>query len=385
MTSRRITYAIILLAVLAVFIMTDNDVALFLFVALAVIPFIFLIQLSIAMRRVKFDFGASSSCIRGKPLTITAKIGLAPRFLAGAAKVVLEIENTTFHTVEQRILLYNDLSFTPYDYKYFSDNSGRLVIKIKEIKLLDFFGLCSITVKSSSYEEAIVAPVLYDEMIVKLADNAQSMVSGERVLPQKGNDNTEIFDIRDYRDGDALKSIHWKLSGKFDTLKTKEFSATEDNHALILIDMSRKKWEYEATDKQLNCILDAAISISGALCADGFVHSVGWFGDGEFCHSQVNDAESLLAMTSALMSVKVAEENAETLEFYFRTEMSRIFQKVIFITSSVRPEEWKTLENSFVTAVAINDDENGEVYDGGAKVINVPCDGFVEYISAYRL
>lgn len=385
MLSRRITYAFILLASVGVFIMTDNNIALFFCVLFCVLPILFLIQLFIAARRVTFDFSASSSCMRGKALVVTAKIGLSPRFLAGSAKVVLEIENTTFHKTELRTFIYNDLSGDAYNFDFVSENSGRIVIKIKEIKLLDWLGLCSVKVKNSRYEEAIVAPILYDNVIVRLGESGQSYLSGETVLPKKGSDRSEIFNIRSYVDGDPLNTIHWKLSGKFDKLKVKEFSSTEDNHAMILIDMSRKKWGYEANDKQLNCILDAAISMSGSLISFGVAHSVGWFGDGEFCHSQVNDGESLVAMINALMSVKVEEGNAETLMYYTRTDTSQYYQKVIFLTPAIRPEEWKLLEKEHITAIAINDDTTQEFRLGGAKILNVPCDEFPKYISEYEL
>lgn len=35
---------------------------------------------------------------------------------------------------------------------------------------------------------------------------------------RKGNDPSEIFDIKDYTPGDDLRFVHWKLSGKADHL-----------------------------------------------------------------------------------------------------------------------------------------------------------------------
>lgn len=33
-------------------------------------------------------------------------------------------------------------------------------------------------------------------------------------LYKKGDDPSEIFDIRDFKDGDRFQQIHWKLSSK---------------------------------------------------------------------------------------------------------------------------------------------------------------------------
>ena len=39
-----------------------------------------------------------------------------------------------------------------------------------------------------------------------------------------GNDSSEIFDVREFRDGDKIQSIHWKLSAKMQELVVREDS-----------------------------------------------------------------------------------------------------------------------------------------------------------------
>ena len=41
---------------------------------------------------------------------------------------------------------------------------------------------------------------------------------------KKGDDPSEIFDIREYADGDKIQRIHWKLSSKTGDLMVKEGS-----------------------------------------------------------------------------------------------------------------------------------------------------------------
>ena len=37
-----------------------------------------------------------------------------------------------------------------------------------------------------------------------------------------GDDPGETFDIREYREGDSIRQIHWKLTGKMDRLIIRE-------------------------------------------------------------------------------------------------------------------------------------------------------------------
>ena len=68
-----------------------------------------------------------------------------------------------------------------------------------------------------------------------------------------GYDRTEVFDVRDYRDGDDVKSIHWKLSSKKDSLMVKVFSEPVENKELVYVNYSNKRKENaEAKDNSFN-------------------------------------------------------------------------------------------------------------------------------------
>ncbi len=48
----------------------------------------------------------------------------------------------------------------------------------------------------------------------------------------------EVADIREYRDGDTLKSVHWKLSSKSGELIVRDYNAGVSDFTLIMCDMS---------------------------------------------------------------------------------------------------------------------------------------------------
>lgn len=51
-------------------------------------------------------------------------------------------------------------------------------------------------------------------------------------------DRSEVSNIREYRMGDTLKSIHWKLSSKAEELQVKDYNTNNDNHTYIFVDLS---------------------------------------------------------------------------------------------------------------------------------------------------
>lgn len=59
----------------------------------------------------------------------------------------------------------------------------------------------------------------------------------------KGDDSSEIFDIREYVPGDSMRKIHWKLTGKLDNVMVKESSYPVFNSILMLLETG---FEHEA-------------------------------------------------------------------------------------------------------------------------------------------
>ena len=62
---------------------------------------------------------------------------------------------------------------------------------------------------------------------------------GQQTLSKKGYDATEVFELREYQPGDSIRTIHWKLSEKFDTVLVREPSDTSSYDILVMFDKPR--------------------------------------------------------------------------------------------------------------------------------------------------
>lgn len=351
--------------------MTDSGVALFVMICLVAIPLAALASLIVSKRRVKFDFSARESCIRGGAIQLDIKVGVHPRFLVGSVRVVADIENTTFGKIDRKSFAFHDLSYTAHTYNFVSADSGRIRIKIKSIKIIDIFGIFSVTVPCAKFAESFVSPMLYDNVKVRVGMNATASLSGETSVPQRGQDPSEIFDIRDYVAGDSLKAVHWKLSSKFDSLKTKEFGSTDDRKTLILVDLSRTKNGITASDAQLNGVLDVAVSVSNSLKTDGYAHRVGWFDEGTFFNAEVVDNGTFVQMVNELMSIKIKDGNAEVMFYLSRAPECAGFTKIILVAPYVGFDDINATVGADVTALSVGED-SATVNEHGMKIIRIP-------------
>lgn len=102
--------------------------------------------------------------------------------------------------------------------------SGYVTLTVKKILVYDLFHIFSLRkrVKDSSYK-IIVLPVFEREDILRDENFGNRIMCEDSYSPYlSGDDPSEILAIREYKDGDKLQNIHWKLSAKVNSLMVKE-------------------------------------------------------------------------------------------------------------------------------------------------------------------
>ena len=133
------------------------------------------------------------------------------------------------------------ISMAPFS-RYNINNSvsfryrGTYEIGIKYLYVYDFLKIMRIRVNISSTNTFYVMP-----RRLNFENPETSAVSDSASKTLKSNityDKLEISDIREYRAGDSLKSIHWKLSSKSDDFVVKDFNTGTSNTTLIYCDLS---------------------------------------------------------------------------------------------------------------------------------------------------
>ena len=90
-------------------------------------------------------------------------------------------------------------------------------------------------------------------------------------MSKRGYDATEVFDLREYQPGDSIRSIHWKLSEKFDTVLVREASDTSNYDILILFDAGCFSYGYKYGAEVLSAAVSAAASVSERLMEHKFL------------------------------------------------------------------------------------------------------------------
>ena len=113
---------------------------------------------------------------------------------------------------------------------------GTYDIGVTYFDVYDFFRLFRVRVHVSHLTSVYVLPrrLSMDDLLAKaVSDSTLRTVSSPLVF-----DRLEVSDIRDYRMGDPLKSIHWKLSSKSEELIVKEHNTGTSDKTVVFCDMA---------------------------------------------------------------------------------------------------------------------------------------------------
>lgn len=106
-----------------------------------------------------------------------------------------------------------------------AERCGRLEFDIRKIKVYDCWGFFSVPKKIGQKESVTIMPKLCPLNLFISSRTKWFPIDGESYAQDRsGDDNAEIYEVREYRAGDRMQKVHWKLSAKEEELYIKEFS-----------------------------------------------------------------------------------------------------------------------------------------------------------------
>lgn len=220
----------------------------------------------------------------------------------GRGEAELQVEN--LHTGEKTELsIPLNRKETPLSIA--SPFCGAVRVSAEHLILRDPFGLTVRKVPVHCKAETLVLPVLFQPEVV-LTESAFAMLDSEEYSPVKpGFDPSETFGVRDYRPGDSIKTIHWKLSQKSGDTMVRELSLPVEHQVLLRYENPAIN---ETEPAAIHGMTTALLSLSAALYEQGIIHDLGW------CDAlwQIDSEEARLEALDTLLRLEPEAEPSPT-------------------------------------------------------------------------
>lgn len=221
-----------------------------------------------------------------------------------------------------------------YDWSVTSVYAGRICLKGEELRMQDYLGLFLFHREQKT--ESIVTVIPHKSRVIMNWVDSSIQEGEEQELDTVNSveDVTQVKEIREYKPGDRLQRIHWKLSTKQEELYVKEYEREYNRTLTLLVELKQDSDEVGF----LNEIITAFYSTACRLLEEEIRFQVQWFdcAGNRFQTERVEEEDGLLDVLQQMFMMQ-AYDGWMAYEKYKEQE-HKSFDMAIYFTSVTFPE-----------------------------------------------
>lgn len=203
---------------------------------------------------------------------------------------------------------------------------------------------------------------------------------------RKGQDRTEVFDLREFAEGDSLKSVHWKLSARFGDLMVREPSRPTDYDITLLCD-GHAISANAGSAAVLNGVLAVTASVSLSLIQQEFSHSVAYAADGNLESRFVDSRTSFNTMLDVLVGTPAPTGHASDIAAFEEFRRMHNVTRTVLVTDAMNED--LTAQLSRITDLSVlhisEGAQAGIDRSGGYTLTHIPVETIGERIKNLEL
>ena len=378
----RVIYAIALIGALFTFFATNNAATLALLIGIALAPTAGIAMGLFASKRARLSFSTQPSCTVGQTqfLEITLQ---RPLPLRGRMELSLTCRNLLLGTVDKATVslapsvAHHEKYLLPLE----TGSCGHIVVSLASVRAIDIMGFAKFKVKQKALSAAYTVYPQINDISVRAERASFTTFSGTSYdRHKKGQDRTEVFEVRDFHNGDSLKSVHWKLSARFDDLLVREPSRPTEHNIVLLCDAHAHHLSDTGQKSVLNATLGVLASISLALVRQGVEHTVAQ-SDGKTLHTRfIESSVHFDEMVDELMDSPLPHGTATDVAPFQLHAQTQMDTKVVLVTN-LSDETLPAKLNEVADLCVVRIDGNGTAgidESGSYPLIHLPINAVAE-------
>ena len=211
-----------------------------------------------------------------------------------------------------------------------TDYCGIMEIGLDSILIYDFLGIFYRRVKWKRRARIKVMPE-FELMPLEITRRTREFQADAQEFSQerRGDDPSEIYQVREYREKDSLKDIHWKLSAREEQLMIKERSFPLGCVVLLYIDFRKGDRSAAGVSKMLETVASLSITLVSEKC----IHMAAWYEEKNerIVRWRVADEESACDMIWNLMEAQPYRDSEKARICYDDTFRGQEFAAVVAV------------------------------------------------------
>lgn len=216
---------------------------------------------------------------------------------------------------------------------------GDVAISIEKVKIYDYLSIFSSKlIKKQAGEHVLVLPPEKEIFIEADSLIGEAAAESDKYSPyKKGEDPSEIFDVREFKDGDKFQRIHWKLSFKKQTLMVKEYSLPLADNVPVFLDFSMTEAGRDR-EKITEVLIQGIYSISLVLLEQELPQNFIWYdkAGGTIREERVAKEEELFWVFEELFKSEVTDDAKLLAESYISWKDLKQVETGLYLTVNER-------------------------------------------------
>lgn len=345
-TNIAIGIAAILLSA-ALMLMSNTAASLAIVLVAVFVPILSIVLGRLTAKRTRISFGLGKSCVVDQSLALEMQVERYV-FWRGRIELMLECRNVMTGGVERTpvVLLPAAGKVEHFSLPVNTTCCGVVEISLVEAVSFDPLGFVRAPIPeatlSSSY---VVYPTLFDLEARVNQSSHPDILGAEYDRNKKGQDATEVFDTREFRAGDSLKRVHWKLSARLEDLIVREPSRPADCDVALVVGIEVGEQGDPGRIPVIDSTLSLAASVSLSLLRQGIVHDVAHAEGDTLAFDSIDSRPSFDGMLDVLMATAYPRRaRSETLAALIdQWSSSRMVAKTVMVTNFISEEAFERL------------------------------------------
>lgn len=314
----KIVYIFLLIISFFFYILYIGKFSFYLFAFLIAMPILlFGINIYLA-RKINVSFCGKKS-VSGKDEYIPVKIKINNPTIFPVSNLIIMLEYKNSYSEKNEFLKINTPVF-PKNSQILTLNMaaghyGYINVKIKKCKVCDILGISKLSLKNKTDINDQCSFGIYPAPIelnsnISSYSNIDDTDSDVFSKYRPGDDPSEIFDIREYKPGDRISRIHWKLSARQNKTMIKDYSLPISCRIQIILNLKFDLYDEDFLE-YYDAFLETVQSISYYLAENEITFKILWYDEQKHNNISlsISDAEKQSAIIPMLINTSFYEKN----------------------------------------------------------------------------
>ncbi len=255
-------------------------------------------------RSLKFEEASrAGECIRGTNMDFVLRLTNKGILLFPRIEVVFHQSDLFGHNMREETC---DITLAPKAKRDFTftmrfDHVGEYQAGLKRVVLHDIIGLFSKVYENEELQTINVLPRVYS--VHDIAFDAEAPTNTTAAIKTILNEGIDYSQVREYRWGDPIKAIHWKLSARFPEYMTRIYETNTNPGLTTLIDLRTNDGLTAAEQMEVfDGVIEGALSVHAFALSQGLdseLTYVNEYGEERRCPARLQN-DALHEITSML-------------------------------------------------------------------------------------